>query len=144
VIDPGVAAAGQPSVEALGRLKEMGFKTVVNLRTAAEAPVVAEEKKAVEAQGLRYLAVPITPDTFSAADVEAVQKVLDDPSAGPVLLHCASANRVGAVWGVIERRRGRNLEEAEREAKKAGLTSEPMTEAFRRVAGEEAQPPIAR
>ncbi len=36
VIRPGLAAAGQPSPEAIPRLREMGFKTVINLRTERE------------------------------------------------------------------------------------------------------------
>jgi uncharacterized protein (TIGR01244 family) len=131
-----VAAAGQPSAETLGRLKDLGFETVINLRPVGEAPVVAEEKTIVEAQGLRYVSVPVTPATFSAEDVESVRKVLEDPGTGPVLLHCASANRVGAVWGILVRQRGRTLEEAEAEAAKAGLSSEAMKEAFRRIAAE--------
>ncbi len=83
----------------------MGFRTVVNLRTEKEG--AAEERAVVEAQGLRYVWVPVTADSFSLADVDAVQKVLDDPSSGPVLLHCASSNRVGAVWAVIQSRKGK-------------------------------------
>jgi uncharacterized protein (TIGR01244 family) len=78
----------------LAGLKDQGFKTVINLRTAGE-PGYVDEAKALAAQGIRYVHVPITPATFSAADVAAVRAVLDDPASGPVLLHCASANRVG-------------------------------------------------
>ena len=35
---------------------------------------------------------------FSQEQVDQVAKILDDPAAGPILFHCASANRVGAVW----------------------------------------------
>jgi uncharacterized protein (TIGR01244 family) len=128
---PDVATAGKPSAEALGRLKAQGFKTVIDLRTEGEG--TAAEKQAVEAQGLRYVSVPISPATFSVADVETVAKILDDPGAKPVLLHCASANRVGAVWGVIEVRRGRTLEEAEAAARGIGLTSPTMADAMHRV-----------
>jgi uncharacterized protein (TIGR01244 family) len=138
VIAPGVAAAGQPSPEALAKLKELGFGTVITLRTAKEAPVVAEEQKIVEEQGLRYVAVPVTAETFSLADVDTVRKALDEAGEAPVLLHCASSNRVGAVWGVIARERGASAEEAENEAKKAGLSSAAMRDAFRKVAAEAA------
>jgi uncharacterized protein (TIGR01244 family) len=117
----------------VAKLKEMGFNTIVNLRPADEAPDVGKEKAAVELQGLRYVSIPITPGTFSADDVEAVRSVLDDEKAAPVLLHCSSANRVGAVWGVIERRRGRGLADAEAEARKIGLSSPAMIEAFHKV-----------
>jgi len=133
LVTPGLATGGQPSAETLAKLKELGFKTVVNLRSADEAPIVAKEKTVVESQGLRYVSIPVTTGTFSIDDADAVQRVLDDESAAPVLLHCTSANRVGAVWGVIQRRRGRSLAEAEAEARRIGLTSPALTEAFHKV-----------
>ena len=132
VVRPGLATGGKPSPEAVDRLKALGFKTVVDLRTEAEG--TASEKQAVEAQGLRYVLVPITAPTFSAADVAAVANVLNDPAAGPVLLHCASANRVGAVWAVLQVQQGRSLEEAEAAGQEIGLSSTAMVEATRRVA----------
>ena len=133
LIRPDLAAAGQPSPEALRGLKGMGFSTVVNLRAEKEGP--ADERAIVEAQGLRYLSIPVAPDTFSLADVEAVEKVLDDPSASPVLLHCASSNRVGAVWAVIQSRKGKTLDEALAAGREAGLHSPVMEAAVRRVLG---------
>ena len=139
LIRPGLAAAGQPAPEALGRLGEMGFRTVINLRTEKEG--AAEEKAVVEAQGLRYVWVPVTPDTFSLADVEAVEKVLDDSTSSPVLLHCGSSNRVGGLWAVVEARRGKSLEEAEAAGRAAGLASPQMEAALRRVLGVSAPVP---
>jgi uncharacterized protein (TIGR01244 family) len=132
VIGPGLAAGGQPTAEGLKQLAAQGFKTVINLRTDAE-PGHAEEQEVVKAQGLRYLHVPVSPATFRAEDVAAVKAVLDDPSAAPVLLHCATANRVGAVWAVIEAQRGKSQEEAEAEGRRVGLKSQVMVDAVRRV-----------
>ena len=123
VVRPGLATGGKLSPDALDHLKTKGFKTVVDLRTEAEG--TAAEKQAVEAQGLRYVSVPISAATFSAADVAAVAKVLNDPAAAPVLLHCASANRVGAVWAVLQVQQGRSLEEAEAAGQEIGLTARP-------------------
>jgi uncharacterized protein (TIGR01244 family) len=133
LIHPGLAAAGQPTPEALRGLGEMGFRTVVNLRSEKEGP--ADEKAVVEAQGLRYVSIPFTPDTFSLADVLALERILDDPAAAPVLLHCASSNRVGGAWAVMEARKGRSLEEAEAAGRAAGLHSPQMEAAVRRVLG---------
>ena len=138
LIRPDLAAGGQPSPEALAQLGQMGFKTVVNLRTEKEG--ATEERAVVEAQGLRYVWVPVTLETFDIAAVEAVEKVLDDPSSGPVLLHCASSNRVGAVWAVIQSRQGKTLDEALAAGRVAGLHSPPMEAAVRRVLG---APPAA-
>ena len=136
-IRPGLAFAGQPTEQGLAQLKALGFKTVINLRLPIEK-WTGHEAETVKAQGLRYVTVPVNPLTFGAEEVAAVRAVLEDPSAGPVLLHCASANRSAAVWGVIEVERGRSIEEVEAEAVKAGMTSGMMVEGFRRVARERA------
>ena len=128
-----LATAGQPSAEALARLGGMGFRTVVNLRTEGEGATT--ERAVVEAQGLRYVSIPITPDSFSRAQAEAVEKVLEDPSAGPVLLHCATSNRVGGVWAVIQATKGKSVEEALEAGRAAGLHSPLVEAAVRRVLG---------
>jgi uncharacterized protein (TIGR01244 family) len=140
LILPGLAVAGQPTPAALQGLKEMGFRTVVNLRSEKEGP--ADEKAAVEAQGLRYVSIPILPDTFSLADVLALEKVLEDPTASPVLVHCASSNRVGAAWAVILARKGESLEEAVAAGHEAGMHSSQMEAAVRRVLGVPAAAPV--
>lgn len=131
---PGVASGGQPSGEGLARLKELGFRTVINLRTADENGFV-DEKAVLEGQGLRYVHVPLTAATLSDADVRAVRAVLDDAAAGPVLIHCASGNRVGAVWAVIQGQQGKTLDEAEAEGRRLGMKGGAMTSAVRRLLG---------
>jgi uncharacterized protein (TIGR01244 family) len=131
VISPGLAFGGQPSPQALKRLRDMGFRTIVNLRTEQEGAV--EEGEVVRGQGLDYVWVPVTSGTFSLRDIEAVERVLDDPESAPVLLHCASSNRVAAVWAAIQARDGRSLEDAEARAREVGLHSPSMWEAVVRV-----------
>ena len=75
----------------------------------------------------------MTAASFSLADVEAVEKVLDDPAAGPVLLHCASSNRVGATWAAVLARRGQSLDDALAKGHEAGLRAGPMEDAVKRV-----------
>jgi uncharacterized protein (TIGR01244 family) len=133
VIRPGLAFGGQPSPETVARLGEMGFRTIVNIRTEQEGAV--EEGKVVRAQGLDYVWVPVTSGTFSMDDAIDVEKVLEDPEAAPVLVHCASGNRVAAVWGVIRARQGRTPEQVEADSRGAGLHSPSMWEAVRRVLG---------
>jgi uncharacterized protein (TIGR01244 family) len=134
VVKPGFATAGQPTPEALRSLKEKGFKTVINLRMDTE-PGVKEEEAAVKEQGLNYVWVPFTAATFSQEKVDQVRHALEDPRSGAVLLHCASANRVGAVWTVIEAQRGKSYEEALAAGKAIGLSSPPMIEAVDKLLG---------
>ena len=135
LVRPGLATAGQPSDKGLGALQALGFKTVINLRTPGEQPPGVEEA-AVRAQGLRYVSIPINSATFGPADVAAVRAVLDDESAAPILLHCTTANRAAAVWGLTEIQRGRAASQVEAEAEKVGLTHAATLKGFHRVAEE--------
>lgn len=130
-LSPSLAVAGRPSPEALAKLKESGFRTAIDLRQPAEGVSITRE--AVEAQGLAFASIPVSPDTFSLADVQKVEAVLGDQKAAPVLLFCSSSNRVGGVIAVIEYRRGRTKSEAIAEGKKAGLKSSAMENAALRV-----------
>jgi len=134
LLKPGLATAGQPTPEALRKLKEQGFKTVINLRADTE-PGGKEEEAIVKGQGLEYVSVPVTPASFSQEQVDKVAKVLDDPKAGPILFHCGSANRVGAVWTVIQAQKGKSYDAAEAEGRKIGLSSPAMVEAVKKVLG---------
>jgi uncharacterized protein (TIGR01244 family) len=139
LVQKDLATGGQPTPAGLGELKALGFRTVINLMTEAEG--TQAERDAVQAAGLRYVAVPITPDRFRREDVEAIARVLDDPEARPILLHCASGNRVGAVWTVWQVTKGRAYADAEAEGRKIGLRSPGMVAAVRRVLGLEPASP---
>jgi len=122
---PDIATAGQPSDEAWADIKKAGFKAVINFRTPEEGSL--EEKPKVEAQGMEYFNIPIGSDGFTTEQVELFSKILGDSDARPVLVHCASSNRVGAMWllhQVLDE--GEDETAALAEAKKAGLTSEAL------------------
>jgi len=134
-LSPGLAVSGKPSKEALAALKDAGFRTAIDLRLPAEGVPAARE--AVESQGLTFVSVPVSPETFSLGDAQRVASVLSDPGAAPVLLFCSSSNRVGGVMAVVERLRGRSKEEALAEGKKAGLRSAAMEKAVLKILDEE-------
>jgi uncharacterized protein (TIGR01244 family) len=131
LVREGLATGGQPSQKALLRLRALGFRTVIDLRTQGEG--IRGEEAAVRAQRLRYVSVPVTPGSFTLEDVNKVKAVLNDEKAAPVLLHCSSANRVGAVWTVLRVQEGLPMADAEREGETIGLKSEEMRQAVRRV-----------
>ncbi|MCA9232474.1 MAG: hypothetical protein KDA57_17630 [Planctomycetales bacterium] len=112
---------GQPAAEDLGALSSAGVKTVISLRHTKELPW--NEAKSVEMNGMRFIHAP-----FSGADQlksEVFEKVLNDlrnERLRPVVLHCAVANRVGAIWYAYRVLDGGLLpEEALKEAQTVGL-----------------------
>jgi uncharacterized protein (TIGR01244 family) len=128
---PGVATAGRVLPDGMAQLKALGFKTILDIRTQREG--VSEEEAAVRALGLRYVNVPITPETLSVADLDVIERLLDDKDAAPVLFHCGSANRVGGVWALLSMRRGKSPDEAQAEGRAIGLKSPAMIEAVKRL-----------
>lgn len=134
LLQPDLAIGGQPTASGLTWLHAIGFRIVIDLRAPSEG--TAAEETAMKAAGMRYLSVPITPETFRADDVDAVARVLDEPGRGPVLLHCASGNRAAGVWTVLQVKKGRTYAEAEAEGRKIGLQSPAMIAAVRRLARE--------
>ena len=96
-VDATVACAGATPVQALPEIKKNGFVSVVNFRMATEQGANIDEAKATAAQvGLKYIHLPFQTPTPEVA--EAFLKAVADPSNQPMYIHCASANRVGAMW----------------------------------------------
>lgn len=135
LLSPGLAVGGVPAAAALPEIAKR-FRTVIDLRTDKEEGL-AEERAALAAAGLRYVSVPVTAETFSSADVDRVAAVLGEAQAAPVLLHCHSSNRVGGVMAVLAHRAGQSLDEALAVGRGAGLKSDAMVEAVKRVVAAE-------
>lgn len=98
-VDATVACGGATEPSAIAALAAEGFKTVINLRLATE-PGVKDEAAVVEQAGLAYVHIPMDPQVPEAATAERFLEVIADPALQPVYIHCASANRVGAVWAI--------------------------------------------
>lgn len=131
-----IDTSGVVAPEVLARLAEAGYKTVINLREESEVGV-AEEKVIVESQGVRYVHVGVSAATFNSSQVDTCAAVLADESAYPLLMHCATANRAGAVLAVLAARKGASEEAAIAEGGRGGLKAEKVVEAVRRVIASE-------
>lgn len=120
-VDATVACAGATPLQAIPELKKNGFASLINFRMPQEpgADIEAAKAKAAEV-GLKYIHLPHQTPTPEIA--EAFLKAVADPSNQPVYIHCASANRVGAMW-FIKRVRldGWDADRAMKEAEAIGL-----------------------
>ena len=93
---PGVAGAGQPDAKAWGELARAGFKAVVDLREASE-PRGHDETREIERAGLTYYSLPVSHETLGDTQFDSLRTFVNNPANRPVLVHCQSANRVGAL-----------------------------------------------
>ena len=131
-VDASVACGGDTSREAIAELGARGFRAVVNLRLPSE-PGVAEEAAAVEAAGMRYVHLPMHPSAPELETAEQFLAALADPAVQPVYIHCASANRVGAVWAIKRVvQDGWTREDAVAEAQAIGMKSPVMLDFVQR------------
>ena len=100
-VDATIACGGAPSSEAYAALKQAGFKSIVNLRPESEPGAnVAEERKAAEAAGFRYIHIPFASATPDASKLDEFLKAYAQVENQPMLLHCASGGRASMFWAV--------------------------------------------
>ena len=120
-----VYLAGQPSADDFAIAKKDGIKTVINLRMPGEMRF--DEKGVLKELRIEYHYLPFAaPDTLKDEIFEKSLKVLGDKKKQPVLLHCASANRVGAIWLVHRVLTDKvPFDKALKEAKEVGLRFPP-------------------
>ena len=119
--------AGQPSEAALAELAERGVKTIITLRHPDEERW--DEKKVCEKLGLKFHRFQISgPTDINAKLIDDIRKLLVAAKKDSgVLLHCASANRVGAIWLAHRvKDAGLTMPEALAEAKEVGLKSKVL------------------
>lgn len=113
----------QPKTGGLKRLKEIGVKTIVNLRGADEH--TREEEQEAGASGLRYYNV-VLPE-FSkpkGQDVQRVLELIDAPENQPVFVHCRrGADRTGTIIAAYRiTHDGWTAADAKKEAEKYGMS----------------------
>jgi uncharacterized protein (TIGR01244 family) len=114
-------SAGQPDSAVLSTFAEAGYIAVIDLRTDKEDRGL-DEPSTVMGLGMSYVSMPIDSKVDinfeKAAELAQIVKGFD----GPVLVHCASGNRVGALFALNKKAQGASNEEAIAAGKTAGMT----------------------
>lgn len=116
---------GQPTFDQLKKASETGFKAVINLRADGELPDPEQESTWVEGLGMKYFHIPVAgAEGLTLENTQLFAEVLSKTENYPLIVHCKSGNRVGAMFALkafhIE---GKNIEEALLIGESAGLTS---------------------
>lgn len=94
----GLFLASQPSADDLRHAKEGGIKTVMSLRPASELKEF-DEPALVHELGMEFVNIGFAgPDTLTDEVIDQARAVLNDPAKRPMMVHCHSGNRVGAIW----------------------------------------------
>lgn len=116
-------SSGQPDAGVLDAIKDAGFMTVIDMRGEGENRGM-DEATEVEKRGMRYYSLPIengVAEDVSYDNARQLDRILAG-AEGPVLLHCLSGNRVGAILALRAKLAGASPDEALALGKAAGLT----------------------
>jgi uncharacterized protein (TIGR01244 family) len=118
----GISTAGQPDAAALKVFAEQGYTTVIDLRTEQEDRGI-DEVAVIGELGMEYIILPIgAADEISFENAKTLDRLIAD-AQGPVLIHCGSANRVGALLALSKSLEGADLESALDYGREGGMSS---------------------
>jgi uncharacterized protein (TIGR01244 family) len=118
----GITAADQPNEANLRELSETGFAAVIDLRTDSENRGF-DEQNLVQSLGMEYISLPIAGrGALNFDNARKLNEILSHFDK-PVLVHCGSGNRVGALFALREIMNGAEKEDALAFGRSAGMTS---------------------
>jgi len=126
-LDENFATGGQPTGDAYAKAAASGFSSVLSLRTATEGIDLLRERAQVENKTMRYFNIPVNSSSPRAEQADEFLRISRDKANHPMLVTCATANRVGAfmmIFRVVEQ--GWSEEKALEEAVKIGLRGEEL------------------
>ena len=124
-----MVTGGQPSAAHLAAFKAAGGAVVLDLRDPME-PRPFDEPATAAALGLDYVNVPVGPGIARPTRRSTgSSKCFATPAGRPVLVHCASGNRVGgALLPYLMLDHGLEEEDAVGQAMRVGLRSAELME----------------
>jgi uncharacterized protein (TIGR01244 family) len=98
-VETTVACAGAVTPSAVAGIKKMGFGSIINLRLATEPGADIEaEAAAAKAAGINFVHLPLSGSAPDPAVADRFLKTITEPGNQPAFIHCASGNRVAAMW----------------------------------------------
>ena len=97
----GVWSAGQPSLAQFQAAAAAGCAAIINLRPDSEMEACGiDERAMVESLGMKYVVIPVAgPGSLQPDTARALDAALSEAGT-PVLVHCGSGNRVGALFAL--------------------------------------------
>jgi protein tyrosine phosphatase (PTP) superfamily phosphohydrolase (DUF442 family) len=107
-----VAAGRKPALDGLDWLKANGYKSAVLIRRPGESD--AADRKQIEARGLSFVSLEVSPATLSAKTVDDFAKLVSDSATLPAFVYDADGSLAGGLWYLYFRRVEKLSDEAAR------------------------------
>ncbi|HTN73364.1 MAG TPA: sulfur transferase domain-containing protein [Methylomirabilota bacterium] len=126
-LDKDFATGAQPTDQAYAKAAANGFRSVLSLRAGNEGVDLSRERAIVENNKMYYFNIPVVSSEPRVEQADQFIRIVKEPANHPMLINCASANRVGAfmmIYRVVEQ--GWSEDKALAEAAKIGLSTEGL------------------
>jgi uncharacterized protein (TIGR01244 family) len=127
-ITTNILVAPQIDATAVTAAAKMGVKLIINNRPDGESddqtPAAAIEA-AAHAEGMQYVAIPVTHAGFSRWQIDAMDAALA-AAEGKVLAYCRSGTRSTLLWALAEAKQGGDPDAITNMAAKAGYDVSPI------------------
>ncbi len=95
-----ITTSGVVGAAGLKGLRSEGYRTLINLLPDDSKYAVARERELVEAQGIRYVHIPVDFANPTIEDLERFVAAMDAVGDGSVHIHCAANYRVSAFYAL--------------------------------------------
>jgi len=123
-VAPHIGTSGALDASAIQELVKHDFRTIIDLRTEQEG--TNTERLAIKKVDMEYFNIPVTREGIDESQLATFKEVLAQSTA-PILLHCSTGNRAGAMWTVYRLSEGISPDQAFKEGRAAGM-NDAMTE----------------
>ena len=136
-LDEKTLVAGQITPADIAKAKALGVTTVINNRPDGEAPDQprgADIAAAASAEGLEYVAIPVS-SGFSMEQVMSMRDALAD-AKGPVLAFCRSGTRSTNLWSLARAMMGDTPESLSQKAAAQGYDLSPLMGALNQLSAQ--------
>ena len=98
-VESTIACGGSTKPEAIREIRNMGFRSVINLRLATEeGAMVEEEGAAVRAAGMNYVHLPFNAQSPDPSLIDNFIAAVTSRANTPAYVHCAAGGRAAALW----------------------------------------------
>jgi tyrosine-protein phosphatase SIW14 len=120
-VAPGIYRGAAPTAAGLKKLKEMGVKTIIDLRIEKKGQ--PEETSVAKQLGLNRIRIPMGREAPTKTQVETFLKAMEASKDTPVFVHCQhGADRTGAMVGIYRvTKQGWTFDQAWKEMRKYGF-----------------------
>lgn len=140
-LDENIFVSPQITADQVSNAAAMGISLIINNRPDGESEDQTEGAAIARAAAraeIDYLAIPITHAGFSAPQVEAMVKALEDNAAkgGAILAYCRSGTRSTFLWSLAQAKMGLEPSEIARLSGNAGYDTTPVRALIEALSGQ--------